>query len=370
MKTQNSNHILGLEKYFEDILPHTAKDVHVHDVHRLKDQGATSLVYSFYLTYLSKGLKQQKEFVLKFYKHISEKSVLVFSLLKTLKEYNIPVPNAYYFEADSRTLGKPFIIMEKIIGKNARHFLNDDLNAQIIVDKMAETLARVHKLDINHLQNSKILRKQYELRKQRLLKIWFFIKKRCPNFLGFCPLRERRFVTAVKQLEEVKLRKHRHTLLHMDYEPDHVLVSNDNFIIVDWRDASIGDPAFDVAWTYHKLRLGRERAKVDLGEYFVMSYEKYLGRRLVNLEFWKDMVAIELALFFHLTPFKARSDLLNYMKLVDLFFGDIIGKILGIQSMQKLRDMMKDHHWEIWSKIEYIQDYVIQYLESGRCNQN
>jgi aminoglycoside phosphotransferase (APT) family kinase protein len=349
-------------------LPPNATDVSVHDIHRLTEQGATSMMYSFVLTYISEGLKQRKDFVLRLYKGGSEKNALKeFSLLKTLKGYNIPVPTAYCFEVDDRIMGKPFMIMEKIMGKNASHYLNDDVKAQIIIDKMAKILARLHKVDPNCIQNSSLLQQQYELRLQRLLKIRFFIKKRCMNFLGFCPLRERRFIKAVKRLEEAKSEKFRPTLVHLDYEPDHVLVSNGEFIIVDWGEASIGDPAFDVAWTYHKLRLGREMAKVDLGEHFVKSYEKYMGQKLVNLQFNKDMVAIEIALLFVLSPFRVgASQLRNYAKLVDLTFGNIFGRLLGAKGLHRMQRLMALHHNRVYSDIEYIQSYATRYLERDR----
>jgi aminoglycoside phosphotransferase (APT) family kinase protein len=371
VKTQNLGRLNGIIKCVESVLPSKATDIRVHDVHRLNEQGATSVTFSLFLTYVSEGIRQRKDLILRLYREGSEKNgPKELALLNTLKEHNIPVPTAYYFEADSNILGRPFLIMDKIIGKSAQQDLTDNGNPQIIIDKMAENLVRLHRLDPNCLQNSKALQQLYEVRQQRLLKIRFFIKKHCMNFLGFCPPRERRFIAAVKRLEEVKPRKSHPAILHMDYEPDHVLVSDGQFIIVDWGDASIGDPEFEVAWTYHKLRLGREKAKDDLGEYFVKSYEKYMDQKLENLEFFKDMVAIELALFFNLSPFKARADLWNYAKLVDLFFGNIIGKLLGLRSMHSLKDRMKHHHWKIWSNIEYIQDYAIHYLERGRYNQN
>lgn len=352
----------------EDVLPPNATDVGLHDIHRLKGQGATSVMYSFALTYISEGLKQRKDFVLRLYKEGSEKNGLKeFSLLKTLKEYNIPVPTAYCFEADNRIMGKPFMIMEKIMGKNASHYLKDEVEAQIIIDKMAEILAKLHKVDPNCIQNSNVLQQQYELRQQRLLKIRFFINKRCMNFLGFCPLRERRFIKAVKRLEEAKSKNFRPTLLHLDYEPDHVLVSNGQFVIVDWGEASIGDPAFDVAWTYHKLRLGREMAKADLGEHFVKSYEKYMGQRLVNLQFCKDMVAIEIALLFVLSPFHVSAGKFrNYAKLVDLTFGNIFGRLLGAKELHRMERLMALHHNRVYSDIEYIQNYATRYLERDR----
>jgi aminoglycoside phosphotransferase (APT) family kinase protein len=371
VKTQNLGLLNRIMKSLKDVLPLQATDVRLHNLYRLNEQGATSVMYSLNLTYGPEHLRQRKDLILRLYREGAEKNgPKELSLLKTLKENGIPVPTAYYFEADSNILGKPFLVMEKIIGKSAQQYLTDDVNSQIIIDKMAENLVRLHRLDPNCLQNSKALQQLYELRQKRLLKIRFFIKKRCMNFLGFCPPRERRFLAAVKRLEEVKPRKSRSAILHMDYEPDHVLVSDGQFNIVDWGDASIGDPAFEVAWTYHKLRLGREVAKVDLGEYFVKSYEKYIAQKLGNLQFYKDMVAIELALFFNLSPFKARANLWNYAKLVDLFFGDIVGKLLGVRSMRSLKDRMKYHHWKIWSNIEYIQNYAIRYLERGRYNQS
>jgi aminoglycoside phosphotransferase (APT) family kinase protein len=364
VKTENSSYLIRLAEYLDYILPPKATDVRISNVQKLKEQGATSVMYSFTVTCISEGSKKRKDFILRLYKEGNEKNgPKELLLLKTLKEHNLPVPTAYYFEANSKILGKPFLILEKIEGKNAQQYLTDDVNAQLIIDKMAENLAKLHKLDPNCIQNTKTLQQLYEIRQHQLSKIRFFIKKRCINFLGFCPPRQRKFIAAVKRLADVKPIKTRPAILHMDYEPDHIIVSDGQFIIVDWGDASIGDPAFDVAWTYHKLRLGRETAKVDLGEYFVKRYEKYMEQRLVNLQFYKNMVIIELALKFGLTPFKARADLWNYAKIVDLFFGDIIGKLLGARSMRDLRNKAKIHHWKIWSNIEYIHDYAIRYLE-------
>ncbi len=175
------------------------------------------------------------------------------------------------------------MIMQKIIGKTASLHLNDEAKDQTVIDKMAKILVRIHKLDPKYLQNSNILQEQYKLRQRRLLKLRFFIDKRCMNLLVFCPLRQKRFIAAIKRLEEVNPKKFRPAILHLDYEPDHVIVSNGRYVIVDWGEASIGDAAFDVAWTYHKLRLGRATTKTDLGEQFVRRYEKYNGQRLANL---------------------------------------------------------------------------------------
>jgi len=358
-------------------LPPNATDVSVRDIHSLKEQGASSVMYSFVLTYVLEGLKQRKDFVLRMYRQGREENgSKEFAVLKALKKYNLPVPAAYYFEADNRIMGKPFMIMEKIVGKGASHYLNNEVNAQIIIDKMARILARVHRVDPDCIQNSNVLREQYELKQRRLLEIRFFIKKSCMNFLGFSPLRQRRFVTAVKRLEEVKPKKFRPAILHLDYEPDHILVSNRRLTIVDWGEASVGDPAFDVGWAYHKLRLGREMVKVDLGEHFVKSYEEYTGQRLVNLQFCKDMAVLELACNCGLSPFPIFTRLtgkFDHGRLVDLIFGNVFGSLLRAVYSHRKQRVMAAHHLNtrnnIYSNIDwiaYLQSYAIQYLERDR----
>ena len=257
------------------------------------------------------------------------------------------------------------MVMEKIVGRNASYYLNDEKSAQVIAEKMAKTLVKIHKTYPNCIQDSNILQQQYELKQRGLLEIMFFINKRCPNFLGFSPPRQRRFIAAVKRLKYIEPKKFRPTLVHLDYEPNHVIVSNGRCIVVDWGEASIGDPAYDVAWTYHKLRLGRAKAKVDLGEYFVKSYEKYNGQRLVNLQFCKDTVAIEMAKWCGLSPFYGNR-FRNYAKFVALFFGDVVGELARAMYVYRLRGLMTGHHTSIWSNIEYIQNYATRYLQRDR----
>jgi aminoglycoside phosphotransferase (APT) family kinase protein len=357
-----------LEKCLKDSLPHDATRVSVDDIQRLSKQGTTTQMYSFPVTYFSEGSEHREEFILRLYKEGSEKNgQKEIMLLKTLKRHGLPVPTAYCFEENSRIMQKPFMIMEKISGISASNHLDTETRSKVIVDKMAKNLVKIHKLDLNYIENPEALRRQFESRIRELLEIKFFIKKYCMNFLGFCPILQRKFIAAVKRLEHSKPRKSRYSLLHLDYEPDHIIVSDGQLIVVDWGEASIGDPAFDVAWAYHKLRLGRETSKIDLGDHFTRSYERYLGRSLVNLQFYKDMVAIEVALRFGLSPFKGRK-LQDYAKIVDLNFGNIIGTLLSARQMSRLRNMLEHHHNEIWKNLEYIQDYAIRYLETDRYN--
>jgi aminoglycoside phosphotransferase (APT) family kinase protein len=255
------------------------------------------------------------------------------------------------------------MIMEKIAAKNASHFLNDEISAQVIIDQMAESLVMVHKLDPKCIQNSKVLQEQQELGQQQLLKVMFFIKK---GFFVFSRPRQRRFIAAVKRLEEVKPKKFCPAILHGDYHPFHFLVSKGRPVIVDWGMASVGDPAIDVGWTYHILRTEYEMVKVDLGEYFVKCYEKHRGQRLDNLQFGKDIAVFNLASWYGMLPFNS-STFGIFLSFVDHTFGNVYGKLRGSIQVQRARALMVARNQpRIWSNIKYIQSYVTQYLERGR----
>ena len=349
----------------KDILPY-ASCIDIHGIRKLDGQGRSSVMYSFYATFSSGDSEQQDKFILRLYKEgHQEKGRKEFALVNVLKEKNIPVPTAYWFEENNAALGKSFMIMEQIAAKDATFYLNDEESAKYIVKKMAKCLAMIHNVELYHIENSDVLGRQCEHRQKWLLEISSFINKRCPRFLGFCPSSQRRFIEAVKRLGHMEPKKVPLRLVHLDYEPNHVLVLNGRCVVVDWGEASVGDPAYDVAWTYHKLRLGREKAKIDLGEYFVNCYEKYCGQKLVNLQFFKDMVAIEMAKWCGLSPFHDNR-FTNYRKLLALFFGDVVGEITRSMYVRRLRRLMAGHHTSIWTNINYIQSYALQYLENDR----
>ena len=324
-------------------------------------------MYSFFGTLNSEGYEQTKEFILRIYKDENDvkKGHKEFTILNALKEQNLPVPTVYYFDEHCEVLGKPFMIMERIRAQDASNYLNDEKTSQIIVKKMAKALVNIHKVDLKHIENSNVLRQQYERKQQELLDARFFINKQGPKFLGFSPPHQRRFIAAVKKLPCTIPKKVCSTLLHLDYEPSHILVLNGRCIVIDWGEASIGDPAYDVAWTYHKLRLERENAKVDLGEYFVQCYEEFSGQKLVNLQFFKDNVAIEMAKWSGLLPFHSRRSK-NYARLLSIFFGDFIGEFMRALHVYRKKKIMDGHHTSVWTNINYIQSYALRYLERNR----
>jgi thiamine kinase-like enzyme len=251
--------------------------------------------------------------------------------------------------------------MEKINGKSLDTYLQSDVNTYKLVDKMAEKLAELHQINPKALSNFNSLHEQYKFRQNKLLNLEHFINKfgQVPFF--YMPS-QRQFVSVVKKLGKVNLKSYPLALLHLDYEPNHVILSGDELVLVDWGEALVGDPSFDVAWAYHKLRIGRDFSKVDLGEHFVKCYEKHSGHSPVNLDVYKMLVPLEMAVWAGLSPFtgKVPSD---YYRLLDLTCGNIFGIFSGKVYRKRLSERMATHHTKIWSNINYIQNYAIHYLE-------
>jgi len=316
-----------VRKVGHDLLfPSTATDIHVDEPYKLQVQGLSTKMYGFSVGYtLDRQIRNT--FILRIYRdRTEEKMSREYRALKILKAHGIPVPTAFILEMDKRTIGEPFMIMEKIEGASASHFLRNEEHALTTVNMLAELLALVHRLDPTVLFHSNRLGNQSEFAQQRLSQIKKLIN--IEYITSLSPFRRRKYLDAAKNLEETKMKHFRQALVHGDFGPDHVLITQKGPVVVDWEGISSGDPAYDVGWTYHILMLeGRnvidhrfvkfeeqKTANVDLREQFVKCYEKHTGRKLDNLEFYKDLVALGLAarydLYLRLGPFSMFRNLL------------------------------------------------------------
>ena len=308
--------------------------------------------------------RKKREYILRVYKEgFEDKGPKEFELLSALKKCNVSVPKVYCFNANNGSEEKPFMIMERINGKTADEFLRDEINVPFIVDKLAEILCQIHRLEPSIIRDSNILQSQYELQQWQLMKRRIFIQK-SGGFLGFCSPLQKKFILSLKRSENLKPKEYRPSILHGNYEPGHVLVSNRQFTVVDWGETLVGDPAYDVAWMYHELNLGFKTNKVDLGELFVQCYEKRSGQKLSNLEYCKDVVAMKHAWWLGLSPFSKPTLFNSYIKMVDLTFGNVFGKITQAVYMHRLKNRLQNHHTDGQRSISQSQKYVVEYFEA------
>lgn len=299
-------------KAHEFLFPTDATCIHVTDLYPMQVQGQCSRMYALSTAYSVKNRVFKKDFALKVGRGNAEERIArEYRALSALRSEGIPVPAAIALELDRSVIGAPFMIMEKINGISSSNFLNSKENALATVDMLAKLMSSLHKVNPAILFGKDLpgdmLARAVEFRKSELSELREEIN--VGYLTSFSPRIRRKYLDAVEKLEKCETHCSPMTLIHADFGPDHVLLSDKGPIITDWEGIRMGDPAYDLGWLYHVIALEGQviidhrfvmesrqtTLDFDIGEEAVKCYEKYAGSIPVNLEFYKSLVALKLA---------------------------------------------------------------------------
>ena len=286
-------------------LPSGVNSISISDVRRLH---GSNEVYSFSLTYPSKGYLQRIFLILKLYTkdlepvlnnfasspdfsflkyaypqlycEKNERCEKEFQILRNLERLNFGVPKVYLHELDSRFLASPFIIMKK-------EKLDRRTNCLEIATR---NLIRLHNLNLNTL-GIKYLKTPVDP---------YFFARRCLLYFKFL-LRiyrghpkelARDFDFTLHWLEKnvSSFPTPNYCLIHGDYHiyDNATLNENSKMVVLDWEEATIGDPAFDAGYAF-------DRMWVDFGEKtaerFAQEYMRYFDEDIAErLHFYESVV--------------------------------------------------------------------------------
>ena len=281
------------------ILPQGAGNVKVSNIKKLSG-GITNRTYFFLLTFTSKGFDQRFNLVLKAYNendglwfrinHPDEDVrpyVREFQTLKSLGRVGFPVPQVYLCECDSFFLGYPFVIMRK------EEVVEESINK---LDNFAATLAGLHNLKADELAIKSLGYPEDDLAFAREYSICL---KHFLNETRHYRSLKKDFEYAMDWLESnIENNKcPQYCLIHGEYHPGHTLTTNVNRLeVIDWEGVKIGDPAFDVGYAYHMVKLMQDVKNPNSGkraaEHFVSEYSKnFHGNVRPRLKFYQ-MVGI------------------------------------------------------------------------------
>ncbi len=266
--------------------------------------GVRSNVYSFTLAYTFDGVKQVCNLVLKIYEknihpilNVDYHDYLIcereFQVLKNLGRIGFPVPQVYLCEKNSSFIGSPFILMlqEKPICKHLVKF-----------DCFANTLACLHNLNVNQLgieylrlpKDGFAFAKFWQIHINQLLQSSKHQRKL-----------KKGFDLAASWLDSNASDVYcpRYSLLHGDFHPGNVIMTDKSRLsVIDWEGAEIGDPAFDVGYSYHYVKLFSDEKSLALKEktadHFVSEYIKnYQGEIRSRLEFYEVVGILRMAIY-------------------------------------------------------------------------
>lgn len=90
---------------------------------------------------------------------------------------------------------------------------------------------------------------------QRFERMDFFVQLRIDAYLRATAAKQMPDVAAAIEVEASRLTAHRECLVHGDFSPKNMLVSDGRFVVLDCETACHGDPAFDLAFLLNHLCL-------------------------------------------------------------------------------------------------------------------
>lgn len=282
-----SNYLLQHHiKGYYDIIPQKATNIKITNFKKIR--GGMNEVYAFSIILFHKGKTMLLKLILKLYEDrmTAEKEYLT---LKTLKYAGFLVPHVYILEKNENLLGRPFIIMEKIDGKNIKDYIKNLSTKEIFnfFEQLAETLASLHKLDIKDFNFLEQPKDKYAYAKKQSL----FDEMWAKNIV-----KEKDFIWISRWLETNANRCpcYRYSLLHGDMNVNNFIITDGGKIfLLDWTWAEVGDPLMDLGYIYYHviLDLFNENYGGKIFSHFLKYYIKKSGLNIDRFQLRFYMVA-------------------------------------------------------------------------------
>jgi aminoglycoside phosphotransferase (APT) family kinase protein len=252
--------------------------------------------------------------------------------VKKMHAGGVPVPKIYWLEEDSKVLGHPFLLMEKIEGERLLEvwIRQPEYRLQLMED-LISVLAKIHNVNWQAHGLSFLGEPEHKL---------FYVEKEIKKWERVL---ENNQYSAYPVMMEVAawLRTNAHpsertTVCHGDYSVLNAHVYEGRIAaILDWEMIGLGDPVSDVAWL---CMMAQSMRIPDWDEArFVRGYEEMTGTKVGEecLAFWKifsgfKMVAIAVSGLRALIESKDPSmrEMFNFSMLI-VALQDVVAKSVG-----------------------------------------
>ena len=200
------------------------------------------------------------------------------AVLRRLRLDGFPVPRPV---ARGESEGDSYIIWRLSSGHSWASLEQADASkAMPLIPQLADFLSRLHGLNQNSLNNEPLYQATVAGTLVRML-LW-------SREMGNEELRQMiaRLKPAVSQLKSWHPR-----LLHGNPHIGNLITDDGQIVaVLNWDNAAIGDPRWDVMTAAHWLRQGDEEA----GERLVNWYETFTGKTIDDRAFWWAMISVRL----------------------------------------------------------------------------
>ena len=248
------------------------------------NMGWETELYTFEIDSTKDGDQIKEHRVLRVFQgdNAGHKSAKEYYLMRRLGEVGYPVPKVYDHEESGEAIGKPFILMERVLGTTLDAAYRNETPEGLRrgVSRLIRLFVRLHRLDVAPFkeipglpchtdQVQDFLDWYRETAQGRLSWLrpvvdWLTRRKQC--------------VDAVPP-----------SLVHMDYHGMNVMLREDGSeAVIDWSASRIGDPRMDLGWT---LLLYTTYGGKMFRDPILAEYVEQSGREVDDIGYFEAMAA-------------------------------------------------------------------------------
>ena len=256
-------------------------------------KGWETELFSFDFRFKEEGEQKEENLILRIYpgKDVQSKIKWEFNVLVALFNVGYPVPKTHFLEMNESYFGKPFIIMDRIVGEDMGEVFTKALETndmrkitEDILPVFTKLFVKLHYLDWRIIPirfNKKKMKNPYFFIDRNLASIQKIIHKF--NLHELQPLlywlKERRDKVPTEKI----------SILHRDFHPHNIIISKERkAYVIDWPSCTVGDFRQDMGWT---LMLVSAYTSIELRDTILFAYEKELGSKIAEIEFFEVLAA-------------------------------------------------------------------------------
>ena len=269
-----------IAEYYRRLFPNR-EDLSVSGLEEIT-AGWEAELYSFVVEYEEEGRRVREERVIRLYlgNLASQKASSEFKVISRLFEAGYPVPEVFHLETDDSTLGGPFIVMERVRGRNmSEAFVGaSEEEARALMEVFTRIWVELHNLDGSELFPDEFPRGDTQ---DYLDGIFKFAKMRIEEAgVGWLQpvmdwIEENREAVTPEGL----------CIIHWDFHSENVMLREDGCpVVIDWTGAMPGDYRSDLAWTMLLMSTFNDPAFRDT---ILHAYEEISGKEVKDIEFFE-----------------------------------------------------------------------------------
>jgi aminoglycoside phosphotransferase (APT) family kinase protein len=277
--------------------------VRIIDLARISD-GWENDVYSFAVESGKANDREREDLILRIYPgdDAPQKSAREFNAMKQLYEIGYPVPQVLLLKTDGALFGKPFVIMERIVGRSLGAIADESpMQKKLeLLTLLCRMFVDLHTLDWRPFASDPSLYETQRMSESaaRALSEWQGYVHTF-QMSAFDPI----FDWLQARLADVEFGQP--CAVHMDFHPYNILIREDGAaFVIDWGATEVSDYRIDLAWT---LLLMSSYGTPEARDMVLGGYERAAGRQVDQIEYF-DVVACLRRLFDILASLSVGAD--------------------------------------------------------------